>query len=307
MQPAISFVVPMWNREDSLEAVVRSCLATSRQDIEVIVIDDASTDASLDRARAINDPRLTLIEQEKNLGVCATRSAGIARATAPWVAFVDSDDELSPGSVDRLITALNGVPEDRAGFYSRRQHDGGLISPPDLIFSGAVSFDEYLEVIEKNYSTNCDFFCCVRREAFQVVPYPTERVPELLFHTFLAYDGGLLLSPEVFYLCHHGAANQLTRKGNAVRASDHDMARINAYDRILRAFPKQMKRSAPQLRQRMIERTIIGTAATAGRRGLLSSMRRLGWHHLPPRTIALGLLAFAAPALPDLLRRRRWR
>lgn len=307
MKPAISFVVPMWNREKSVEQAIRSCLSTNRQDIEVIVVDDASTDGGVAKVRSIDDERLRLILHTTNKGVCAARSTGILHAEASWIGLLDSDDELAPGAVDALLQMIERVPADRAVFASRRLHDNGLISPFNLVFHGQVSFDEYLQVIEKNYFLNCDMFICMRREALRRVPYPTDRVPELEFNLQIAHEGGVMLVPDALYLCHHGAANQLTRKGNAVRRSDHDMTRIHAYARILQAFPDQMKRNAPQLRQRMIERMIIGVAAVEGRRALSRLIGRLGWSNIPGRAKLLAGMALVAPQLPNALRQRQWR
>ena len=95
MEPVLSVIIPIYNRERYLERCVRSVAASSRQDIELILIDDGSVDHSgalCDRL-ADEDKRIIVIHQQ-NAGVSAARNRGLEKAQGKYFAFVDSDDYI---------------------------------------------------------------------------------------------------------------------------------------------------------------------------------------------------------------------
>ncbi len=94
--PRLSFVIPAWNQERFLAAAVGSALSQTLHDIEVVVVDDASTDATPHMLAAIDDPRLSVIRSETNLGPGGARNLGLEVASAAIVAFLDADDVAAP-------------------------------------------------------------------------------------------------------------------------------------------------------------------------------------------------------------------
>lgn len=105
--PQISVVVPIYNVRDYLAECLDSLLAQTLQDIEVICINDGSTDDSgqIAAAYAQKDPRFVLINQV-NGGLSAARNTGIRTATAPYVCFLDSDDRFKPQACQRMFEAV---------------------------------------------------------------------------------------------------------------------------------------------------------------------------------------------------------
>lgn len=97
-QPLVSIMIPAYNAEKWLADCLQSALGQSVADIEVIAVDDGSTDGSLAilRAFADKDPRLKLLVNEKNCGLPAARNRGIDSSTGRWLAFIDADDMLAP-------------------------------------------------------------------------------------------------------------------------------------------------------------------------------------------------------------------
>lgn len=89
----ISVVLPTRNRESTLLRAVRSVLAQSYSDLELIVVDDASEDRTADLLTAVHDPRLKVLTNPTRLGVSGARNRGVEAARGEWVAFQDSDDE----------------------------------------------------------------------------------------------------------------------------------------------------------------------------------------------------------------------
>ena len=105
----VSVVIPTFNRSAFIDRAIDSVLGQTYSNIEVIVVDDASSDNTVARvrARSKSDPRVRLIIQGQQAGAQAARNAGIRAANGAWVAFLDSDDEFLPESVELRVDALN--------------------------------------------------------------------------------------------------------------------------------------------------------------------------------------------------------
>jgi glycosyltransferase involved in cell wall biosynthesis len=101
--PTVSIVVPVYNSEDYLEVCIASLLNQTFQDIEIILINDGSTDRSLDiiYAFAENDQRIR-IHTQKNQGVSAARNAGLSMANGDYILCVDSDDAIELDTIETL-------------------------------------------------------------------------------------------------------------------------------------------------------------------------------------------------------------
>jgi glycosyltransferase involved in cell wall biosynthesis len=111
--PLVSVVVPAYNAARTLPETVQSVLDQSMRDIEVIVVDDGSTDETLETARAIDDPRVTVLPQP-NGGVSAARNNGARAARGRYVAFLDSDDLWLPHKLERQLEILEREPDVHA-------------------------------------------------------------------------------------------------------------------------------------------------------------------------------------------------
>ncbi|MDO5377336.1 MAG: glycosyltransferase [Clostridia bacterium] len=109
----VSVIVPCYNAERYLSECLRSVLEQTVRDIEVLVIDDGSTDGTLDIARRFEaaDARVSVLCQE-NRGVCAARNAGLRRACGEYVTFVDADDLLVSGALSSMLKAARESEAD---------------------------------------------------------------------------------------------------------------------------------------------------------------------------------------------------
>ncbi len=94
----ISVVIPLYNKEAIIKKSLESVLTQDYDDIEVVVVNDGSTDKSVEIVKSILDPRITLIEQE-NGGPSKARNTGVKNAKGEWILFLDADDELLPGAL----------------------------------------------------------------------------------------------------------------------------------------------------------------------------------------------------------------
>lgn len=107
--PKISVVIPAYNAMAYLPEAVESALNQTFTDLEVIIINDGSSDHTDDWVLRQSDPRLILISQE-NAGKSAARNAGIARATGQYVAFLDADDYWEPTKLEKQIKYFEDNP-----------------------------------------------------------------------------------------------------------------------------------------------------------------------------------------------------
>lgn len=105
----VSVIVPVYNKAPYVERCVRSILDQSLRDFELILVDDGSTDESLEVARGITDPRITVIQQ-KNSGPGAARNTGIRAARSEVCAFLDADDEWLPPYLEESLVFLEKEP-----------------------------------------------------------------------------------------------------------------------------------------------------------------------------------------------------
>ncbi len=103
MRSLVSVVIPSYNRANVLPRAVKSVLAQTYQDFEIIIIDDCSKDNTQEVVKNFNDPRIRYIRHEINKGGNAARNTGIKAANGEFVAFLDSDDEWLPTKLEKQI------------------------------------------------------------------------------------------------------------------------------------------------------------------------------------------------------------
>ena len=102
----ISVIIPSYNRESTIIQSVESVLNQTVTDVEVIVVDDGSTDDTLNKLKLLTDPRLTIVCQNHE-GACAARNRGIDLAKGDYIAFHDSDDICRPNRLEVELKCLN--------------------------------------------------------------------------------------------------------------------------------------------------------------------------------------------------------
>jgi glycosyltransferase involved in cell wall biosynthesis len=112
-RPTISVVMAAHNAADTIERALASVLAQTHAEIELIVVDDASSDETRERVETLieSDRRLRLVCNASQRGAAMTRNVGLSHATGSYLSFHDADDESHPEKLERQLAALLAHPE----------------------------------------------------------------------------------------------------------------------------------------------------------------------------------------------------
>ena len=167
--PKVTVVIAAYNAERFVRKTLDSVFAQSLDNIEVVIVDDGSTDGTPDIIRSYLDPRLTVLRQ-KNSGVSAARNAGLVIARAPYIFFLDADDVLLPDALEKMAQALDREPDHVACFahHMRIAEDDTVLSTTeDLRWKMFPAEDTLRELIAKNFIV-CGAIC-IRTEAARAV------------------------------------------------------------------------------------------------------------------------------------------
>ncbi|MHC3436834.1 glycosyltransferase family 2 protein [Natrialbaceae archaeon A-gly3] len=115
--PRVSVIVPTYNRASSLPRAIDSALEQTVDDLEVVVVDDGSTDHTASVLANYDDPRVRPVVHATNQGANVARNTGIDHARGEYVAFLDSDDAWHREKLERQLEALEGRSDDWVGAY----------------------------------------------------------------------------------------------------------------------------------------------------------------------------------------------
>lgn len=127
--PLVSVILPVFNGGDLLRPSVESVLRQTFCDLEVIVVDDGSTDQTAEVLRSIADPRLRVCTNERNLGLTRSLNKGLAAARGRWIARQDADDLSAPDRLERQLEFLRANPSTKLlGTCGWRLDPGGRIT-----------------------------------------------------------------------------------------------------------------------------------------------------------------------------------
>jgi glycosyltransferase involved in cell wall biosynthesis len=121
-KPLISVIIPTYNRSHLVMGAIESAIAQSYQNLEIIIVDDASTDNTQALIATIKDSRLRYIRHQTNLGGANARNTGIDAAQGEYIAFLDSDDVWLPHKIELQLSTLQNYPNsDKVVSYTQFQ------------------------------------------------------------------------------------------------------------------------------------------------------------------------------------------
>jgi glycosyltransferase involved in cell wall biosynthesis len=180
--PRVSILLPVWNAESTLETCLRSIERQSESDFECVLVDDGSTDRSLDvaRNRTDRDPRFRVFA-EPHEGLVPSLVKGTAHCRGDYIARIDADDWMHHDRLRLQCAALENQPElDAVGSFVR-------IFPRQLLSDGRRAYEEWLhslsdpQTIWRNRFIECPVVhptLMIRSEALAQTPYRDRAWPE---------------------------------------------------------------------------------------------------------------------------------
>jgi glycosyltransferase involved in cell wall biosynthesis len=129
MKPKVSVLLPVYNGGKYLGEAIESILRQTFTDFEFIIIDDGSTDRSVEIVTSYNDRRIRLIRNGSNLGLIATLNRGLGAASGEYIARMDADDVSLPERLSRQVAFMDARPELVAsGTWAKEIDEGGNIT-----------------------------------------------------------------------------------------------------------------------------------------------------------------------------------
>ena len=167
--PLISVVIPAYNAERFILPTLQSILRQTVQDFEIVVVNDGSTDGTLDVLESIGDSRLRVITRE-NGGECVARNQGFREARGKYVSFIDSDDVWLENHLEQAMAFLENHPECAwftSSFIRMEVIDACDARPADLSHDTVTMTNWYLE----GYELTLPSCVTVRRELLQDFPH----------------------------------------------------------------------------------------------------------------------------------------
>ena len=215
----LSVIIPAYNVEDTLRRCVESVLSQHADDMEVILVDDGSTDGTPRLCDEYGRKENIRVIHQKNAGLAEARNKGLASARGDLITFVDSDDYLEAGTYRSLIDIMDSHPEYGILEYSVVKEDGR-----NVLFSLDLTDREYTDMADywvngKGYAHSYAWNKIYRRELFRDVRYPKGKKFEDVYTLPL-----LLRNAKRVFTTHLGLYHYIyNREGITVKADGNDL------------------------------------------------------------------------------------
>ncbi len=308
MTPYFSIVIPMFNREQHITLAIDSCISQQFAHIEIIVVDDGSTDNSVSIVERINSPKLKLLLHSVNRGVCPARNTGIDVARGEWVICLDSDDELFPGVLSQMYELCSHADPTIGGIRFSSALDDGSLSPEVPFQLEIWGYEDYVHWTEIVSRRRQDSLHCVRRATFDLVRYPNDRSLEANYHLDFSRRFRIMTSPIVAEIIHRDAGNSIARNSSTEFILKRANDQANAFERLLANHGEAMKRLSPTKYFDFLRGSATEWFLARERlRGLRQVCRYLWRRPLSPQIVALALLGLVGPsAILQVKRMHNW-
>ncbi len=191
--PAISVIIPTYNRAGLIMKAINSILSQTFQDFEILIIDDASTDNTREVIDNLGNPKIRYYKLDKNSGQCIARNYGIKRASGQYIGFLDSDDEWLPEKLSSQMECFQKGPSNLGavyGFsYSRNAISNQTSFIGDNYFRGNL-YDQFIG----GFCPPTPSLFLVKKEALDKVNYFDENLI-----TFVDLDLWIRISKEYLF------------------------------------------------------------------------------------------------------------
>lgn len=200
----ISVVIPLYNKEKSIASTLRTVLNQTFSDYEIVIVNDGSTDGSVEEIEKVQDDRIRLVHQP-NAGVSAARNRGIEEAKGDLIAFLDADDEWKPEYLATQYHLFQKYPECSVFACNYEFRDVmGRVTPTLIHRLPFVEEDgiltNYFEVASCSNPPICSISIMVKKQAIQAIggfPMGIKSGEDLLTWARLAYKYKIAFSRRI--------------------------------------------------------------------------------------------------------------
>lgn len=167
-----SIIIPLFNKEKGVLQSLNSVLAQSFSDYEIIIIDDGSTDDSIELVKSVNDDRIVIYSQE-NSGPSAARNTGIRISRGEWLLFLDADDELLPDALNTFNELIKRYPDYMAFCCNHMIETNGKTWLRSSFYPDGPVFNNY-QAWFFNILLPCQGSTLLNRSILKKYKYPTK-------------------------------------------------------------------------------------------------------------------------------------
>lgn len=187
----ISVIVPVYKVEAYLDRCVQSIVDQSYRNLEIILVDDGSTDAcpSMCDSWAEKDPRISVIHKA-NGGLSDARNAGMSAATGEYISFIDSDDWIAPEMLERLVAAMERDDSDISACAVEMVWEDGTPSKLLTVQKECVLDRQSAqrELLAENLLKQPVWYKLYRRDLIKDILFPVGKLHEDVFWSYRAVD-----------------------------------------------------------------------------------------------------------------------
>lgn len=273
--PFLSIIIPTWNRAAEIRRCLDSVLGQSFADYEIVIVDGNSTDGTVEEIRKYNDARIGIIQESEKSGCWGARLLGVKAAKGRWIAFLDSDDEMTPGALGRLAERCRQAAADVGVIGATYRIDTGLTEPYPPLPEGPFGLAEDLQWL--NRQERADYLHVIRREVMETTELPAPRGSGTLFELDVFDHWRKDISQEIAGIVHTDVANRMIGKGKGFSVESMSFRAAQAammYERVIEKYGERLRRHAP--------RFLANTHRHAGLMHMIAGHRLRGARHLGP-------------------------
>ncbi len=199
-------IIPLYNKEKYIENAIKSILNQTFTDFEIVIINDCSTDNSVNIASEFLSEKVQIIHHKKNCGLAATRNTGIKNTNSNYITFLDADDVWKPNYLEKIFHLIQNFPEARIfGTNYEEIWNKTIKYPHNGSESLPVNFTGYINFFKINLKQGIynHGSVCFHKEVFENIGFYNEEINfsedldfniRANYHYKLAYDNSVQMS-----------------------------------------------------------------------------------------------------------------
>lgn len=215
----ISVIIPVYNVEKYIQNCVESLIIPDMNDVEILLIDDGSTDNSGNICDALAGKYNNIrVFHKKNGGLSDARNYGISKSTGSWISLIDSDDMVVPNYLNIMKKMINSLDRDIFIFKYKKFDDGERIFTVPNSFDASklhkLSKPQAMFSLTKEKYGNYAWNKLYKRELFHDIEYPIGKGYEDIFTTYLLYEKAknIALYEDILYFYRQRASSIVYEK-----------------------------------------------------------------------------------------------